>query len=56
MDTGRRKVVIAAGAHPVTATSSGSELMRHGARSDSDILRTVMQSYFPVRHRLRQKG
>lgn len=39
--------MIQAGAHPVTAISFGSELMRNWARPDSDNLRKVMRWYFP---------
>ncbi|KQY56787.1 MULTISPECIES: isochorismatase family protein [unclassified Nocardioides] len=43
--------MISAGAHPVTAISFGSELMRNWARPDSDNLRQVMRWYFPERQR-----
>jgi nicotinamidase-related amidase len=44
--------IMRAGAHPVTAISFGSELMRNWARADSDNLRTVMRWYFPARREI----
>lgn len=48
--------MIQAGAHPVTAISFGSELMRNWARPESDRFRKVLQWYFPERRRLHAKG
>jgi hypothetical protein len=45
-----------AGAHPVTAISFGSELMRNWARPDSDNLRKVMRWYFPAKRELAQSN
>lgn len=39
--------MIQAGAHPVTAISFGSELMRNWARPESDRFRQVLRWYFP---------
>lgn len=44
--------IIQAGAHPVTAISFGSELMRNWARPDSDNLRKVLRWYFPAKRAL----
>lgn len=44
--------VIQAGAHPITAISFGSELMRNWARDDADNLREVMNAYFPEKQKL----
>lgn len=44
--------MIQAGAHPVTAISFGSELMRNWARESSDRFRKVLQWYFPERRRI----
>ncbi|MGS1096744.1 hydrolase (plasmid) [Aquamicrobium terrae] len=48
--------MIQAGAHPVTAISFGSELMRNWARESSDRFRKVLQWYFPERRRIHAKG
>lgn len=45
-----------AGAHPVTAISFGSELMRNWARPASDRFRKVLQWYFPKRFELAKEG
>lgn len=44
--------MVQAGAHPVTAISFGSELMRNWARPTSDSLRKVLRWYFPEREKL----
>jgi nicotinamidase-related amidase len=44
--------MIQAGAHPITAISFGSELMRNWARRDSDNLRKVLRWYFSARRDL----
>jgi nicotinamidase-related amidase len=44
--------MIQAGAHPITAISFGSELMRNWARRDSDKLRKVLRWYFSARRDL----
>ena len=44
--------MVQAGAHPVTAISFGSELMRNWARPDSDNLRQVLRWYFKEKHEL----
>lgn len=48
--------MIQAGAHPVTAISFGSELMRNWARESSDRFRKVLQWYFPKRFALMKEG
>ena len=48
--------MIQAGAHPVTAISFGSELMRNWARESSQRFRQVLQWYFPERFRLMTEG
>lgn len=48
--------MIQAGAHPVTAISFGSELMRNWARESSDRFRKVLQWYFPKRFALMKDG
>jgi len=48
--------MIQAGAHPVTAISFGSELMRNWARPTSDKFRKVLQWYFPQRFHLMKEG
>lgn len=48
--------MIQAGAHPVTAISFGSELMRNWARESSQRFRQVLQWYFPERFRLMKEG
>jgi nicotinamidase-related amidase len=48
--------MIQAGAHPVTAISFGSELMRNWARTDSDNLRKVMRWYFPAKRELGRRN
>lgn len=48
--------MIQAGAHPVTAISFGSELMRNWARESSDRFRKVLQWYFPKRFALVKEG
>lgn len=48
--------MIQAGAHPVTAISFGSELMRNWARPTSDKFRKVLQWYFPKRFALLKEG
>lgn len=48
--------MIQAGAHPVTAISFGSELMRNWARESSDRFRKVLQWYFPKRFKLMKDG
>ena len=47
--------IVQAGAHPITAISFGSELMRNWARQDSDNLRKVMRWYFPIKRELAQR-
>jgi nicotinamidase-related amidase len=44
--------MLQAGAHPVTAISFGSELMRNWARPNSDNLRQVLRWYFKEKHEL----
>lgn len=44
--------MIQAGAHPVTAISVGSELMRNWARPNSDKFRKVLQWYFQKRQEI----
>lgn len=46
--------MLQAGAHPVTAISFGSELMRNWARPESDKFRQVLRWYFPERRRIMQ--
>lgn len=48
--------MIQAGAHPVTAISFGSELMRNWARPSSDRFREVLRWYFPKRFELMKNG
>lgn len=48
--------MIQAGAHPVTAISFGSELMRNWARPSSDRFRKVLQWYFPKRFAVMKNG
>ena len=44
--------MVQAGAHPVTAISFGSELMRNWARPHSEEFRKVLRWYFPLQHKI----
>ncbi len=44
--------MVQAGAHPVTAISFGSELMRNWARPNSEEFRKVLRWYFPLQHKI----
>ena len=48
--------MVQAGAHPVTAISFGSELMRNWARPTSQRFREVLKWYFPKRFALMKDG
>ncbi len=48
--------MVQAGAHPVTAISFGSELMRNWARPESDNLRKVLRWYFPAKRELAKRA
>ena len=47
--------MVAAGAQPITALAFAAELMRNWARPDSDVMREIMNWYFPRKFELDQK-